>query len=531
MSTQQASRPETSHRRLNVSRVLPLASAVLALAGCAVGPQYVKPTLNVNDSWSTKSPQLATQSAADSAWWRAFNDPTLEKLILAARSQNLPLMAAGVRIMEARAQFGIAVGNKYPQLQQAFASASGISLSDNVLNNQDFDHDFWDFQAGFDVQWEADFWKKYSKAAKAQEAAYLSSIGDYQNALVSLSAEVARTYAAIRTFEVLIAQARRNVDVQAEALRIATARFEAGATSELDVSQARTLLESTRASIPQLELSLAQSQNALATLLGQPPGSLQALLEGPLTIPAAPARVAVSIPTDVLRRRPDVRSAELLAMAQSERIGVAKAELYPRFVLFGTLGLQATTGGESSFNFFSPGSFFAAVGPRVYWPFFNYGRIKNQVRVEDARFQQLVLGYQHSVLKAAQEVEDGIVGFIKSLEAASAQENAVTSARRSVELSSVQYLDGAVDFQRVLDAERSQLQEENNLVRLQSSVVTSAISLYKALGGGWEMAPGQPIIPDAIKNEMQQRTDWGQYFGTQPDASKDTSQQPTPPVR
>jgi len=511
-----------------------IVSALLALTGCAVGPQYVKPVVNVNDIWSAKgSPQFPTQSAADSAWWKAFNDPTLEKLIELAYTQNLPLQAAGVRIMEARAQLGIAVGKKYPQLQQAFASANGISLSDNVGNNATFDHNFWDYQAGFDVQWEADFWKKYSKAAKAQEAAYLSSIADYQNALVSLSAEVARTYSAIRTFEVLIAQARRNVDVQAEALRIATARFDNGATSELDVSQARTLLESTRASIPQLELSLAQSQNALATLLGRPTGSIQALLQGPPAIPMAPAQVAVSIPVEVLRRRPDIRSAELMAMAQSERIGVAKAELYPRLVLFGTLGLQATTGGGASLNFFSPGSFFAAFGPRLYWPFFNYGRLENQVRVEDARFQQSIIGYQHSVLKAAQEVEDGIVGFIKSLEAASAQQNAVTSARRSVELSSVQYLDGAVDFQRVLDAERSQLQEENNLVHLQSSVVTNAISLYKALGGGWEVAAGRPFVPDATKDEMEKRTNWGDYLSSQqpPEPSKDTGQQPTAPVR
>jgi outer membrane protein TolC len=182
------------------------------------------------------------------------------------------------------------------------------------------------------------------------------------------------------------------------------------------------------------------------------------------------------------------------------------------------MGLQATTGG-ASVNLFDPASFFIAAGPRLYWPFFNYGRIENRVRVEDARFQQVLISYQNSVLKASQEVEDGIVGFLKALEATTAQQEAVTAARRSVELASIQYLDGAVDFLRVLDAERSQLQEENNLVRLRSSVATNAISLYKALGGGWEGSVGQPFVNPANTTIMQQRTNWGDLLSTQPDIS------------
>ncbi len=516
---------KASHGRLILGRAVLLAGAALTLAGCAVGPKYAKPALPVNDSWTAASAQLTTQLAAESEWWKAFNDATLDRLVQLASNQNLTLQAAGVRIMEARAALGIAVGNQYPQLQQAFATASGIVLSDSVSNNRDFVHDFWDFQAGFDVSWEADFWGKYRKDVKAQQAAYMGAIADYQNALVSLNAEVARTYAIIRTFEVLIDQARRNVAVQEESVRIADARFRNGATSELDVSQARALLESTRASIPQLQLSLAQSHNALSTLLGQPPGSLEALLQGPAVIPAAPAQVAVSIPAEVLRRRPDIRSAEFVAIAQSERIGIAKADLYPQFLLAGSVGLQATAGGGA---FFAPGSLFGVGGPRIYWPFFNYGRLKNKVRIEDARFEQVILGYQSDVLKASQEVEDGAIGFVKTIEAAAAQENAVTAARRSVELSTTQYLDGAVDFQRVLDAERSQLQEENNLVRLRSSIATNVISLYKALGGGWEMRAGQPFVPDAMKIEMEKRTNWGDYFSTQPAG---TSNQATPQAK
>jgi NodT family efflux transporter outer membrane factor (OMF) lipoprotein len=508
------------NRRLTHFHLAPTAllGAVLTLTSCAVGPHYVKPVLKVNDSWSaTDSPQVSTQQAADSAWWKAFNDPALERLIQLAYSQNLPLQVAGLRIMEARAVLGIAIGNQYPQLQQAFASVRGVGLSQNTVNKPpDFVRDFADEQVGFDAAWEADFWGKYRKAVNAQQAAYIGSVDDYQNALVSLSAEVARTYVVIRTFEELIEQGRRNVSIQEESLRIANARFSNGATSELDVTQARTLLQNTRASIPQLEISLAQSQNALSTLLGQPTGSLQNLLPGPQAIPAAPAQVAVSIPAEVLRRRPDVRNAELVAMAQSERIGVAKADLYPHIVLSGTFGLHATQGGSQDFNLFSPASLIFAVGPQLYWDFLSYGRIKNQVRVEDARFQQALITYQNSVLKASQEVEDGIVGFLKTLEATSAEQDAVTAARRSVELSSLQYRDGAVDYERVLDSERTQLQEENKLVNLRSNAATNVISLYKALGGGWEMSVGQPFVPNATRTEMENRTNWGNLFSTQP---------------
>jgi len=181
-----------------------------------------------------------------------------------------------------------------------------------------------------------------------------------------------------------------------------------------------------------------------------------------------------------------------------------------------------------SFNLFSPASFFFAVGPQVTWQFLNYGRIKNQVRVEDARFQEVLTTYQNSVLSAGQEVEDGIVGYVKALEATSVQQGAVTAARRSAELALIQYREGATDYQRVLLADQTQLQQENNLVSLRSSAATNAISLYKALGGGWEMSVGQPFVPDATRIEMQKRTNWGNLFSTQPTTGAPTTSAPPP---
>ena len=493
-----------------------LVGTLLMLVGCAVGPHYAKPVLKVNDSWNVTSPQISTQPVADTAWWKAFNDPMLERLIQLAYNQNLPLQVAGLRIMEARAVLGISVSNQYPH-GQISTSVSGVGLSKNTVNKPpDFTRDYWDQQLGFDASWEVDFWGKYRKAVKEQKAVYVSSIDDYRNALVSLCAEVARTYVAIRTFEELIEQGRQNMRLQEESLRIADSRFGNGATSELDVAQARELLESTRASIPQLEIGLAQSQNALSTLLGQPTGSVQNLLQGPQAIPAAPPQVAVSIPAEMLRRRPDIRSAELVAIAQSERIGIAKADLYPHFVISGALGVHSTEPNVPPFNFLDPASLFFAVGPRVYWPFFDYGRIRNGVRVEDARFQQVLTTYQDDVLKASQEVEDGIIGFVKTLEASSAQQNAVAAASRSVELASLQYREGAVDYQRVLDSQRTLLVADNKLVNLRSNAATNVISLYKALGGGWEMSVGQPFVPNATRSEMENRTNWGNLFSRQP---------------
>ena len=532
MQNNRKSESGTAHRSLKASYAITLVGVVVTLTGCAVGPHYVKPVQSVNSSWSgTGSPQISAQPATESAWWKAFNDPVLEQLIQLAYKQNLTLRVAGLRIMEARAVLGIATGNQYPQVQQAFVGLNGVGLSTNTVNKPpDFSRYFASDALGLDLSWEADFWHQYAKAVRAQKDVYLGSTADYQEALVTLTAEVARTYVAVRTFEALIEQARRNVSVQAESLRIADARFRNGATSELDVSQARALLASTRASIPQIEISLAQSKNALTTLLGQPTGSLQNLLQGPQAIPTAPAQVAVSIPAEVLRRRPDIRNAELVAMAQCERIGIAKANLYPHFLLSGTLGFNATQGGAQSFNLLSPASFFFAVGPQITWQFYNYGRIRNQVRVEDARFQEVVTTYQNSVLNASQEVEDGIVGFVKSLEATSVQEEAVTAARRSAELSLIQYREGAVDYQRVLLADQTLLQQENNLVGLHSSLATNVISLYKALGGGWEMSVGQPFIPDATRIEMQKRTNWGNLFSTQPTTGSSTTSAP-PPTR
>ena len=510
---------------------------ILALGGCAVGPKFQPPevTTMVDSTWSVKEqPGLTTVSAPDTTWWRSFNDPALDSLVEIAYRQNLPLQVAGLRILEARAQLGIAAGRKWPQVQVAFGNATAVGLSDNAPYSFGLDRNFWDYQVGFDAAWETDFWGKYGQEVKAEHYNVLTSMADYDNALVSLTAEVARTYAIIRTYEVLIDQARQNVTVQQEGLRIAQSRFRNGATSELDVFQATTLLASTQATIPQLEAARQQAENAMCTLIGRHTGSVTALLQGSRGIPVAPVDVAVSMPADLLRRRPDVRGVELSAAAQCDRIGVAKSDFYPSLSLFGSIGLEASSGGPSinghtaSNNLFDPGSWFYAIGPRLIWPLFNYSRITNNVRVQDARLQQLLIDYQSAVLKAAQEVEDGLTGFVKAEEATAFQDSAAKGAQRSVDIAMIQYREGAVDFQRVLDAQRSLLQEQNTLAQSQSSIATNLISLYKAMGGGWEVRQGLSVIADTTRIEMQNRTNWGDFFSKPPERSTSNGSSSTP---
>ncbi len=496
--------PSPGQRRALLPGVAPIVLAAV-LAGCTtVGPAFVKPEPPVNPQWTTvDATQLDTARAADVAWWRTFNDPVLDKLIDMAWAQNLTLRTAGLRIAESRAQLALAVGQQYPQVQAVFAQLNAVGLSSDQFNNlPNLDRRFGEFQAGFDVAWELDFWGRYKNMQRAEAAHYVTTIADYDNALVSLSAEVARAYSLVRTYETLLVLAGRNVRLQEEGLRIAGVRYRNGATSNLDVQQASTLLESTRVNIPRYQLGLQLAQNALSTLLGQPVGHVQAILGTSAHIPMAPPSVAVSMPADLLRRRPDIRSAEFAALEQSARVGVATADLYPRISLVGTIGLLSTGGALGNAGFYS-------VGPRLWLPFFDYGRTRNSIRVEDARLQQLLTNYESVVLKAQQEAEDGVTGFVRSHEIAAFAQNAATAAQKSSNLAFVQYREGAVDFQRVIEAMRSLLEQETALAQAQSDIATNLISLYKALGGGWELHQAQSPIADSTRAEMEQRTNWG----------------------
>ena len=485
------------------------------LASCMVGPDYQTPKSKVAPHW-TDVPAGSEKplNAADAYWWRSFNDPVLNDLIEVAYQNNLSLQIAGVRILQARAHLNKSIGNLFPQQQglagavnYAYLNPSAASLiPPGVTPNFTMD------QILFSASWEIDFWGKYRRTIQSDRATFLGTVASYDNALVTLLADVASSYVSVRTAEELIRVAQTNLIAQQESYRVAAAQYEFGETSELDVRQAATLLHQTEAQIPPLENTLNQAKNALSVFLGEPPGQIDDRLKALGTSPVAPAEVAVGIPRDLLRRRPDVCAAGLTAASKSALIGVAKANMYPAFSLAGAFGFSANNEGKNSLSdMFMWQSRAAQAGASFVFPVFNYGRLINQVRVQDAEFQESILNYQNTVLTAQEEVQNGLSAFYTQ-QALTNLLAAAAAARRSTELSMLQYKAGEAIYTTVLTAEQSQLSVEDSVASAQGNVALGLIAIYRALGGGWEIREGHDVISDEVKAEMARRTDWGRML-------------------
>ena len=483
---------------------------LVTTASCMVGPNYKTPPSNVAPAY-LPAPGVAEGplNAADAYWWKIFQDPVLDSLVESAYQNNLTLQIAGARVLQARAQLNQSIGNLFPQQQGASGGVDFQRTGTPVVVNR------WDDNLLFVVSWEIDVWGKIRRSIEADRAAYLGTVASYDDALVTVIADVASTYVNIRTTEERLRVAARNVETQKESLRVASVQFKYGETSELDVKQAVTLLAQTEANIPALQNTLRQAKNGLAVLLGITPYEVDARLGGEGAIPMAPAEAAIGIPRDLLRRRPDVRVAGLAAASQSALIGVAVAAMYPSFSLSGAFGVAATTIGRSSLaDMFTWQSRVAQAGASFFFPIFNYGRLVNQVRVQDAVFQQSVFNYQNTVLTAQQEVEDGLSAFATSRASLDRLNEASRAAERTTQLSILQYKAGEVDYTTVLTSEQSQLAIEDSVVTTQGSVVLGLISVYRALGGGWEIREGGDVISEEAKAEMARRTNWGHMLET-----------------
>ncbi len=493
--------------------------AILFFAtGCAsVGPDFDMPEVPIADTWlDAEKESVNTTSRAYQDWWEVFKDPVLSKLVDAAYRQNLGLQVAGLRVMEARAQLGIATGMKYPQVQSVGGgyvyNRSSINappfanLPDGVRSGVDRTSEVW--SASFDATWEADVWGKFGRGVEAADANLAANMLNYDAVLVTLTGDIAALYTTIRTLEERIDFTLVNVELQQKALRLADTRFKLGATSELDVQQARGLLNNTQAVVPVLLLNLDRVQNTLSFLLGMPPSNLVSLLGTSRKIPDAPKSIAVGLPAELLMRRPDVRAAEMIAAAQSASIGISQADLYPSLVLAGSLGLA----GDSLSNMFDSGGTTGFITPFFKWNILNYGRIKNNVRVQDARFEQAVTAYQNTALAAAREVQDGLQGFLRTQEQVVFLEKAVSASDRAVALALQQYNQGASDYTRVLNTQTALLAQQDALTSARGQVVSNLIATYKALGGGWQLREGQNYISTELKNTMENRTDWGELL-------------------
>lgn len=497
----------------------------LSLAGCMVGPDYKAPPAPVAAQWLEEpSTRPSTQPAGPVLWWKAFNDPVLDKLVEKAYAQNLPLQVVGLRVLEARAARGIAVGEFFPQVQELNAgiSKSGLSRNNAVSSSPRF---YDATSASFDVGWELDVWGKFRRGIESADSTLYASVMSYDDALVTLVADVATTYINLRSLDERIRITQKNVDVQQGALDIANVRFKAGGTTELDVQQAKSQLSDTLARLPALVQLRQQAEHQLCVLMGMPPTDLGDILgDRNQVMPAPPEDVAVGIPADLLRRRSDIRQAEAAAAAQCALIGVARADLLPHFQILGSIGLTAENPGD----LFQGSSLAYQAGTGFRWDILNYGRITNNVRVQDARFQELITQYQSAVLRAQQDVANAITGFVQFKEQARHFSDSVTASLRSVDLSMTQYKAGGADFIRVLNATQFLVQEQDSLIVAQANVAVSAIALNKALGGGWEIRGNNEFVPAETIQQMRKRTDWGKILDSNYQDKKDMLLFPRP---
>lgn len=463
--------------------------------GFKVGPNFKPPPAPVAQHWIDANDQRVSSETGDlSHWWTVFNDPVLNTLIQTAYRQNLTLKDAGYRVLQSRAQLGIAWGGLFPQTQAMNGDYYRQGLSRNAANRSFVGTRFFDqWDYGFTLSWELDFWGRFRRQIESAGDTMNASIENYNAVLVTLLGDVATAYIQLRTYQRQIELTQQNVALQQQTLVLAEARFRGGNTSDLDVEQAKTIVNQTAAQVPPLEISARTSNNQLCILLGIPPEDLQKLI-GPGPIPTAPLGAVAGVPADLLRRRPDVRQSEYAVAAQSAQIGVAMAELYPHISITGTLDYQSQNLGR----LITPGSLQGTVGPTYTWNLLNYGRLFNNVRYQKALFDQLLVDYQQSVLNAAQEVENGMVTFVKTHQEAVVLDASVVAAQEAVKIALAQYRGGMVDFNRVALLETTLVTQQNLLAQARGQIATGLVSVYRGLGGGWEIrlqkVPDGPLL-------------------------------------
>lgn len=462
-----------------------VAVTLLGLTACAtVGPDYTQPALNLPTGWSrqdqTAQPVVNAAESGDlSQWWRTLDDPLLSGLIDQAMLASPDLRSARARLREARARTSAASAGRYPSVTvSGSASRSESSGESGSGAAREL------FSVGFDANWELDLFGGIARGIEAAEADLESSVASLYDARVTVAAEVATNYVEVRSLQIRLGIARDNLASQSETLQLTEWRAQAGLVSSQDVEQARSNREQTRAQIPSLEAALAEAEHRLEILLGVSPGSLHERLAPTGVLPSLPGQIAVGIPADTLRQRPDVRAAERALAAETARVGVAEAARYPSFTLSGSIGLEALTLGSLGNSGAATSSLLAGITA----PIFDAGRLRNQVEIRDAVREQALVTYERTVLTALQEVENALVSLVRTRERVEALAIATGSAGSAAEMARQRYSAGLIDFQSVLDTQRTVRTIEDSLATSRADGVLALIRLYKALGGGW--SPG-----------------------------------------
>lgn len=485
-----------------------LASAAL-FAGCTtLGPDYVEPEVAWLKTWQSdlygQVDDAERQTRVDLRfWWQAFNDPVLNDLIETARRENPSLRIAGLRILESRAMLGIAGSNLYPQLQQIGGSATYVDNRESGGQGADRHTHFTAYGAGFDLAWELDFWGRFRRGIESAEAGFFASIANQQDAQVLLSAQVATLYYGYRTTLLRLDIAEKNAGIQRRSLEITERLYLHGEESELDLQQAKAQYLGTSALIPQLEADLVKLRNALCVVLGRMPGDLPELSTAGGPLPIVEAAVITDLPANLLLRRRDVRTAAWQVAAQSAQIGIAQADYYPAITLVGSIGWSSDTLDGT------PDVTRIGVGPALTWNLFDHGRIRNNVRLQDARLQQSIELFQNSALLAAQDIDDAAITVVKTGEQQAPLAAAARAAERSLELANTLYQEGYLDFDRVLDAQRVLFTQTERELLNDSAHIAAVVTMYKAVGGGWTDMPMEDIVSGNTRETMEARTRWG----------------------
>ena len=473
--------------RITYRTSLALCLCLPLLTSCAIGPDFLRPESKVSSQWLGQAPTAPEAAPAAehnlAQWWTVFNDPRLTSLIERGMQANLDLRMAGSRIRQARASMGIAGADLGPTVNTNAAltrsrAPSSASRSEVTTGNL--------YQMGFDAGWEIDLFGGLRRGVEAAGADYEAAVESRSDLLVSLSAEVASNYLNLRSLQQRLAIAQENLKAQAHTSDLTRQRFNAGFASKLDVVRAEALAATTAGQIPLLEAQVRQTIYSLSLLLGGEPSALLAELtpDGPL--PTAQATVPVGLPSDLLLRRPDIRKAVAKLHAATARIGVAKADLFPKFTISGALGYQNTT----SNALFNPARSFWSLGPALNWPLFDMGRTRANLELKKAVQEEELLTYEQTVLNALREVENALIASTKEEEHRQAMAQAVAANRTAVELATLLYTAGQNDFLAVLDAQRSLYAAEDALAQSSRTVSTNLVALYKALGGGWQTDEG-----------------------------------------
>jgi NodT family efflux transporter outer membrane factor (OMF) lipoprotein len=453
------------------------------VTGCLVGPNYQRPAFDFTDGWAgpdesaTTQPSVTTPRPLEIArWWETFNDPVLNSLIRRGIEDNLDLRQAQARIRQARAGRAFARGGLWPTVDTSAAYRRSRSGGEDGDERSLFD-------AGLDAAWEVDVFGGLRRNVEAADADVRAAVEDSRDLLVTLASEIAINYADLRLIQRQLTISQENLVAQRRSADLTRRRFAGGFVSGLDVANADALVSGTESQIPAIEASRRQTIYALSVLLGQEPGALLGELSAAAPVPGTPPQVPIGLPSDLLLRRPDIRRAEARLRASTARIGVATADLFPRFSLTGSFGLS----GEKLSDLGNWSSRSWSFGPTVTWPLFDAGRIRANIAIQNATQEESLLAYRSTILLALQEVENALIAYSKEQERRKALANTVAANRRAVELATQLYTQGQTDFLNVLSAQRSLLSSEESLAASDRTVATNLITLYKALGGGWEV--------------------------------------------